>query len=215
MTTNSTNFLKTALAILLFSNSILFFYIFKQNSELINLNTKLDLLIKNNFEKQSEKITCVNVFIENEKTQELKTILIDYVKEVGLDTAELIDPPTCNLIAPPREEEVPDCGFFYSILLEAKPKEGIESFYKYISENLNYPALAKRENIKGKVIVSFVIDKNGEITDVKAKNDIGGGCAAEAERVIRNSPKWNPAKQRGKTVKTRLTIPIIFKLEKE
>jgi protein TonB len=62
-------------------------------------------------------------------------------------------------------------------------------------------------------MVSFVVNKKGEITEVEAKNDIGGGCKEEAERVIKNAPKWNPAKQREKTVKVRLNIPIIFQLD--
>jgi protein TonB len=58
-----------------------------------------------------------------------------------------------------------------------------------------------------------VIDKSGNVTNVKAVKGIGGGCDEEAERVIRESKKWTPAKQRGKTVKVRMNIPIVFKLD--
>ena len=210
--TTSNNFLKFALAILLLSNSVLLFYIFKQeqnqkkqNLELIKLNTKLDLLIKNKSEKQSEKISCLHVSVEEEKIQELKPVKIKHSKEILLDTVE-------DIIQAPREEELPDCGMTFS-WLEAIPEQGMQSFYDYISKNIKYPTRAREKNIEGKLMVSFVVNKKGEITDVKAKNDIGGGCAAEAERVIKNSPKWTPAKQRGKNVKTRKTIPIIFKLD--
>lgn len=217
MTTTSNNFFKTTLAILLLSNSALLFYIFKQeenqknqNSELISLNTKLDFLIKNNSEKQSEKIPCLKVVIEDEKTQKLKPVRIEYIEEVLVDSVEEIE-----YIEAPRQEELPDCGFPNSIFyfLEATPEQGMEFFYKYISQNLNYPINAKRKGIEGKVMINFVINKKGEITEVEAQNDIGGGCKEEAERVIRSFPKWNPAKQGGKTVKTRKTIPIIFKLD--
>lgn len=217
MTTNSTNFLKTALAILLFSNSILLFYIFKQeqnqntqNSELKNLNTKLDSYIKNNSESQSKKTSCLQIVIENEKIQELKPISIKHIEEVL--TEDIITDVTA-ISDPRKEEEGIGCIIFY--MKEAEPEKGIQSFYDYISKNIKYPIRAREKNIEGKVMVSFVVDKNGKITDVKAKNDIGGGCKEEAERIIRNSSKWNPAKQRGKSVKTRLTIPIVFKLEKE
>jgi protein TonB len=214
MTTHSNNFLKVALAILLLSNSVLIFYIFKQeqnqknqNSELISLNTKLDFLIKNNSEKQSKKMPYLQVVIEDEKTQELKPVRIQYIENILVDSVEEIE----YIEAPREEEEIISCmGFSYR---EATPEKGMQSFYKYISQNLNYPINAKRKGIEGKVMINFVINKKGEITDVKAKNDIGGGCKEEAERVIRSFPKWNPAKQRGKTVKTRKTIPIIFKLD--
>ncbi|WP_338812659.1 energy transducer TonB [Bernardetia sp. Wsw4-3y2] len=217
MTTNSINFLKTALAILLFSNSILLFYIFKQeqnqnkqNSELKNLNAKLDLYIKNDSENQSKKAPCLQVVIENEKTKKLEPVLINYIEEIFIDN---IVTDVTAISDPCQEEEGIGCIIFY--MKEAEPEKGIQSFYDYISKNIKYPIRAREKNIEGKVMVSFVVDKNGEITDVKAKNDIGGGCKEEAERIIRNSSKWNPAKQRGKSVKTRLTIPIVFKLEKE
>ena len=214
MTTNSNNFLKTALAILLLSNSVLLFYIFKQeqsqkelNLELIKLNTKLDLINKS--EKQSKSTTCLNVFIEDEKIQELKPVKIEYVEEVLIE--DVVTDVTA-IEAPHQEEEITHCISFF--MKEAEPEGGMQSFYDYISQNINYPLKARERNIEGKVTVSFAVDRNGDIIDVQAKNDIGGGCAAEAERVIKNSPKWNPAKQRGKTVKVRLTIPIVFKLEK-
>ncbi|AFM05395.1 TonB family protein [Bernardetia litoralis DSM 6794] len=169
---------------------------------------KLDLLVKNNFESQSEKTACLQVVITDERTEKLEPVRIEYVEEIFVDSVE-------DIIQAPREEELPDCGFPNSIFyfLEAEPKEGIQSFYDYINKNLTYPINAKRKGIEGKVIVSFVINKKGEITDVEVKNDIGGGCKEEAERVIKNSPKWNPARQRGKTVKTRKMIPIVFKLD--
>ncbi|WP_375561741.1 energy transducer TonB [Bernardetia sp. OM2101] len=213
MTTKSINVLKFALAILLLSNSVFIFYVFKQeqnqnkqNSELKNLNTKLDLLVKNNSESQSKKIPCLQVVIADEKTQELKPVKIEYVKEVLIDSVEDIE----YIEAPREEDEIISCMAFS--WREVAPEKGIQSFYDYINKNINYPINAKREGIEGKVIVSFVVNKKGEITEVEAKNDIGGGCKEETERVIKNSPKWNPARQRGKTVKVRMSIPIVFKL---
>ncbi len=204
MTTSSNNFLKFALAILLFSNSVLMFYIFKQNSELISLNKKIDLVIKNNFEKQSEKNICLNVLVEDEKTQELKPLKIYHIENIVTDVTP---------IEAPIDEDELGCRMICLTMQEAEPQEGMQSFYDYIVQNINYPIKAREKNIQGEVVVSFTVDKKGEITEVKAKNDIGGGCKEEAERVIKNSPKWNPAKQRGKTVKVRMNIPIIFKLD--
>ena len=215
MKTISSSFLKLALAVLLFSNAALIFYIFQyqkqQNSRLAKIHEKLDVMIKNNSEFQSEKEVCLQVFLENDETQELESVKIDYIEEILIDSVEDIE--FVDYTQPPRDEEPPTCGFPNGIpTREATPKEGINSFYKYINENLNYPKKAIRQEIEGKVIVNFIIDKNGEITDVKAQNDIGGGCAEEAERIIKSFPKWNPARQRGRAVKTKMSIPIVFDL---
>ena len=89
---------------------------------------------------------------------------------------------------------------------------GMDNFYKYIAKNIKYPKQAKREKIQGKIFLQFVVDKTGEITDVKVTKGLGFGLDQEAKRVLMASPKWKPARQRGKTVKVRMTIPIMFRL---
>lgn len=92
---------------------------------------------------------------------------------------------------------------------------GISSFYKYVSENINYPSLARRLDITGRVFVRFVIEKDGKPSQVVVAKGIGGGCDEEAVRVIENSPKWIPGKQRGKPVRVYMTVPIFFTLVTE
>jgi protein TonB len=81
-----------------------------------------------------------------------------------------------------------------------------------VSDKMKYPAQARRMGVEGKVFVQFVIGKDGAISDVKVLKGIGAGCDEEAIRVVQSSPSWNPGKQRGKAVKQRYTLPIIFKL---
>ncbi len=101
------------------------------------------------------------------------------------------------------------------VVVEEKPSfpGGIEAFYRYVSKNLTYPNLARNRGVEGKVFLSFVIDKDGSISDVEVVKGIGAGCDEEAVRVLQNAPKWNPGKQRGKPVKVRMVIPIIFALK--
>ena len=66
--------------------------------------------------------------------------------------------------------------------------------------------------IEGRVFVQFVVDKDGSVSDVKVVKGIGAGCDEEAERVLKLSPKWSPGKERGRSVKVRMVLPIIFKL---
>jgi protein TonB len=122
---------------------------------------------------------------------------------------EPVAPPIEFIEVPEEEAEV------IHLIVEEQPsfEGGIEAFYRYISKNLKYPNTAKRIAVEGKVFLSFVIDKDGSITQVEVLKGIGGGCDEEAVRVLENAPRWNPGKQRGKAVKVRMQLPIVFALQ--
>jgi TonB family protein len=94
----------------------------------------------------------------------------------------------------------------------ATPVGGLHAFYQFVGENLDYPADARRKGIQGKVYVEFFIEKDGSITNPRIIQGIGGGCDEEVLRVISKSPKWNPGMQKGKSVRQRYTLPMIFSL---
>lgn len=89
---------------------------------------------------------------------------------------------------------------------------GEEAMMKYVAENIKYPQAAKDKNIGGRVFVSFVIEKDGSVNEVKVMRGIGGGCDEEAVRVIKGMPKWKPGMQKGKPVRVSYMMPINFKL---
>lgn len=89
---------------------------------------------------------------------------------------------------------------------------GMRGWAEFIQANLRYPEYARRNNISGRVIVSFVVSQIGEISDIVVLRGIGGGCDEEAVRVLRQSPRWNPGYQYGKPVKVAYTMPIFFQL---
>ncbi len=89
---------------------------------------------------------------------------------------------------------------------------GEENMYKYLGSNIKYPKDALENGIQGTVVVKFVVEKDGTISNVKAIRKIGGGCDEEAVRVVKRMPRWKPGKQRGKPVRTEFTLPIQFKL---
>ena len=91
-------------------------------------------------------------------------------------------------------------------------KDGKE-FRKYIAENVRYPQEAVKNGITGKVIVSFIVDKNGKVVDAKVEKSVDPYLDAEAIRVVESSPKWIAGKQRGKAVKVQFTFPINFVLD--
>ena len=83
---------------------------------------------------------------------------------------------------------------------------------KFIQKNVRYPAIAKEYNITGKVYVSFIVDKQGNVTNVKIVRGVDKNLDAEAKRVVSSLPKYKPGKQRGKPVRVMFTIPINFTL---
>jgi len=90
---------------------------------------------------------------------------------------------------------------------------GLEALFTYFSQNMEYPDMAKDAKIEGKVYLTFVVDRDGGITGVKVLRGIGGGCDEEAVRVVKNMPRWNPGKQRGKPVRVQYNLPINFILK--
>lgn len=87
---------------------------------------------------------------------------------------------------------------------------GIEAMTKFISEHLKYPSTAAEMGISGKVILQFLVKKNGKITDIKVVRGIGGGCDEEAVRVVKLMPEWIPGKQNGNPTSVYFTLPINF-----
>lgn len=87
---------------------------------------------------------------------------------------------------------------------------GIKAFGNFLSENLKYPAEARKKNVQGRVFCQFVVEKDGSLTNIRIVRGIGEGCDEEAVRVLAISPKWKPGMQNGKEVRVSYTIPIFF-----
>jgi periplasmic protein TonB len=83
----------------------------------------------------------------------------------------------------------------------------------YMNSHLNYPEAAGLAGIYGRVVIQFVVNEDGSVSDAKVVQGIGGGCDEEALRVVNGMPKWKPGKQNGIAVKVYFTLPISFRLE--
>lgn len=90
---------------------------------------------------------------------------------------------------------------------------GAEALLKFIKDNLRYPPEYSETCIQGRVIVTFIIEKDGSITDVKVLRGLDPKLDEEAIRVVRMMPKWTPATMNGNFVRSRYTVPVDFKLE--
>ncbi|MBO5844575.1 MAG: energy transducer TonB [Bacteroidales bacterium] len=113
----------------------------------------------------------------------------------------------------PEVVEEEEEEFIFTVVEEsAMFHGGQEELMKYISENLRYPQQAREEGTQGLVYVTFVVERDGSLTDIKILRDIGAGCGEEAVRIVKTMPKWIPAKQRGKEVRMQYNLPVKFTL---
>lgn len=89
---------------------------------------------------------------------------------------------------------------------------GEAAMRKYLADNLIYPMQARRDEVSGSVHVSFVVNTDGSIVDVKLVRGVGSGCSEEALRVVRAMPKWKAGRHNGHSVRVKMTIPVKFVL---
>ena len=128
----------------------------------------------------------------------------DYIPE---DESETPPPPVVVDEEPKEPKE--DKPF---VFVEQMPAfRGV--LQKYLAEQLEYPTIAKENGIQGTVVIQFVVNEEGKITNPFIAKDIGGGCGEEALRVVRSMPEWLAGKQRGVPVKVQMNLPVKFKLE--
>lgn len=89
---------------------------------------------------------------------------------------------------------------------------GMDSLRSYLSHNINYPEEAKEKELSGRVYIQFVIEKDGSVNDVKVMRSVDPLLDNEAVRVVKAMPKWKPGIEKGKPVRVKYVLPIIFKL---
>ena len=90
---------------------------------------------------------------------------------------------------------------------------GMKAMMEYLKENTEYPAKAVKNKIQGRVIVQFTVDEKGRLSDIKVVKSVEPYLDAEAVRVVKSMPRWNPGMQNGKAVKVRYTLPVTFRLQ--
>src|SRR5690554_1807638 len=136
---------------------------------------------------------------------------VEIEEELVIEDME-IDESTEIEYIPEVVEEVEEEPIF--TIVEEMPSfpGGEAAMIKYLAQNTRYPPMAKEAGIEGTVYVTFVVNENGEVSDVRVLRSIGGGTDEEAIRVVQNMPRWTPGKQRGKPVRVQYNLPIRFTL---
>jgi protein TonB len=98
-------------------------------------------------------------------------------------------------------------------VVEVSPKFTQGDIRVWLAQNLKYPVLAEENGIQGRVIVSFVIEKNGSISNVQVLRSPDPSLASEAVRVVKSMPRWTPGRQNGKPVRVKYSVPVNFRLQ--
>ena len=112
------------------------------------------------------------------------------------------------------DDEPTDTNEIYMVV-EDSPQfpGGLQALLDYLHDNIKYPESCRRDSIQGRVIISFVVEKDGSINSAEIVKGVHEQLDAEALRVIDAMPKWKPGKQRGKTVRVKYAIPVNFRLD--
>ena len=90
---------------------------------------------------------------------------------------------------------------------------GQTAMLQYMMKNIKYPKQAMKEGIQGRVTVSFIVEKDGRVSNVRLLRSVQPLLDKEAIRVVKSMPKWSPGKQKGKPVRVRFNLPVMFKLK--
>jgi len=122
---------------------------------------------------------------------------------------EIVIPEATNVVVAPKEDEI-----FLVVEQQAEFPGGVAELYKYIQKSVQYPQVEKEAGITGTCYLSFVVEKNGSITDVQVLRGVSGGpgCDREAIRVVKSMPAWKPGRQAGHEVRVRFNLPIKFNI---
>ena len=126
------------------------------------------------------------------------------------DNQDWIDPQDYDVMFVEPEPE-PDEVF---MVVEDQPEfpGGTAALLEYLRKNIKYPAICRENNIQGRVIVTFVVNKDGSIVDIEVAKSVNPSLDKEAIRVISQMPKWKPGSQRGKPVRVKYSVPVNFRL---
>ena len=116
---------------------------------------------------------------------------------------------------PPPKQVVEEATEEIFVVVEKQPEfpGGMTALMKFLGDNIKYPVIAQENGIQGRVITNFVVERDGSISDVQIVRGQDPSLDKEAVRVIKTMPKWKPGQQRGKPVRVRFTLPVVFRLQ--
>lgn len=165
---------------------------------------KKDELVKEeNQVKQMDKLDD-KVAVGTENKEGVKDRTVEAVRN---DIAVAAPPP------PPAPK--PEVATKIFDVVEEMPSfpGGNGALMSYLASNIKYPVVAQENGVQGRVIVSFVVERDGSISDVRVARSVDPSLDREAQRVVKSMPRWKPGKQNGSAVRVKYTVPVVFRLQ--
>ena len=154
---------------------------------------------------------------EQPKSEELRLVEEDteLVPEITDEAKEETPEPPEN----PEQEEQPEVVDMYDEPVDIRVVEDLPQFpgwaaefMKWLTKNLRYPASAQSQQVKGRVVAQFIVNKDGSVTDLEVTEHLNHACDNEVLRVLRMMPKWEPGLMDAKPCRTKVCIPVVFNL---
>ena len=161
---------------------------------------------KDNLVNEDEEINLDEIEKSNKA---IGALTVEGNDEVGGDVLRIRD----EIATPEPPKAVEDNQIFE--IVEQRPTfpGGDAALMAWLSQNIKYPVIAAENGVQGRVIVQFVVEKDGSITDVKVAKSVDPSLDKEASRVIKSMPQWIAGRQNGSPVRVRFTVPVTFKLQ--
>ena len=130
-------------------------------------------------------------------------------------TVEAVRSEIAVAAPPPPPAPKPEVATKVFDVVEEMPSfpGGHGALMQYLASNIKYPVVAQENGVQGRVIVSFVVERDGSISDVKVARSVDPSLDREAQRVVKSMPKWKPGKQNGSAVRVKYTVPVVFRLQ--
>jgi TonB family protein len=181
--------------------------------QLKSVNPELKLLLLEITELEESKIGKIQADIEKKGKINSVNLITPTAKESEPLRHFLIIEYDENVSA--IAEKSKQDNVFTVVEESASPSGGINDFYAFLAKNISYPKESREKGVQGKVFVSFIVEADGALSDFQVVEGVSSDLDAEALRVVKLSPKWNPAKHEGAIVRQRMVLPINFLIEEK
>ena len=165
--------------------------------------------------KKDELVKEENQVKQMDKLDEKVAVGTENKEGVKDRTVEAVRSEIAVAAPPPPPAPKPEVATKVFDVVEEMPSfpGGSAALMSYLSSNTKYPVVAQENGVQGRVIVSFVVERDGSISDVKVARSVDPSLDREAQRVVKSMPKWKPGKQNGSAVRVKYTVPVVFRLQ--
>ena len=165
--------------------------------------------------KKDELVKEENQVKQMDKLDEKVAVGTENKEGVKDRTVEAVRSEIAVAAPPPPPAPKPEVATKVFDVVEEMPSfpGGNGALMSYLNSNVKYPVVAQENGVQGRVIISFVVERDGSISDVKVARSVDPSLDREAQRVVKSMPRWTPGKQNGQTVRVKYTVPVVFRLQ--